>query len=298
MRRFDPGKSRAVFIGVSQYQHMTQIPCVDQSVLDLVALLSDPRLGQLPSSNYQVLINPADIDCAGDAINCAADAAEDMLLVYYAGHGISGLRRGDLYLGLPRTRPTRPAFTAIQYELIREVVLESRAEVRLVILDCCFSGRAAIPALSPDPEAIKNQLKIEGAYILTASPANDIAVAGRKHTAFTGELIALLYDGIPSSDEMLTLEAVYTHLRRRMHERNLPEPQRLMTASADQLALVPNRACRGGPKEADNTGQASVVAPERIAFERTMFAALQERQAKFRRRQRGASRIISFDKLL
>jgi hypothetical protein len=294
MRRFDPEKSRAVFIGVSQYQHMTQIPCIDQSVLDLSALLSDSRLGRLPNSNYQVLINPADIDYAGDAINSAADTAEDMLLVYYAGHGISGLRRGDLYLSLPRTRPTRPAFTAIQYELIREVVLESRAQVRLVILDCCFSGRATIPTLSADPEAIKSQLKIEGAYILAASPANDIAIAGQKHTAFTGELIELLYNGIPNSDEMLTLETIYTHLRRRMHETNLPEPQRLMTASADQLALVPNRAYRGEPKAADYRGQPPPISADRMAFERAMFATLQERQATFRKRQRGVRRIMLF----
>ena len=292
MRNFNPEKSQAVFIGVSQYQYMKQIPCVDQSAIDLAALLSDPRLGRLPSTNYCMLINPQEIGDVGEAINHAADAADDMLLVYYAGHGVSGLRRGDLYLSLPRTKPAQPAFTAIQYELIREVVLESRAEVRVVILDCCFSGRAAIPALSADPEAIKNQLKIEGAYILAASPANEIAIAGRRHTAFTGELIELLHGGIANHDEMLTLETIYTHLRRRMHDRNLPEPQRLMTASADQLALVPNRGYRGQPNSASNTRQVPEVSPARIAFERSVFDALQERQARFRRRQR-LRRILS-----
>jgi hypothetical protein len=167
-----------------------------------------------------------------------------------------------------------------------------------VILDCCFSGRATIPALSADPEAIKNQLRIEGAYILAASPANDIAVAGRKHTAFTGELIELLYGGIPNSDEMLTLETIYMHLRRRMHERSLPEPQRLMTASADQLVLVPNRAYRGEPKIVEARSRVPVVSAERIAFEQAMFAALQERQATFRRRQRPARGITLFPRLI
>src|SRR5262249_10954803 len=117
------------------------------------------------------------------------------------------------------------------------------------------------------------------------------------HTVFTGELIELLYGGIPNSDEMLTLETIYTHLRRRMHERSLPEPQRLMTASADRLALVPNRAYRGESKIADDTGRVSVISAERIAFERAMFAALQERQATFRRRQRAARGITLFPRL-
>ncbi|MFC4068637.1 caspase family protein [Actinoplanes subglobosus] len=285
MTLFDPAKSRAVYVGVSRYEHMPDLPSVEQSTLDLASTMSDAYLGAIPEANSTKLINPPDQQTVGDALESAADFADDMLLFYYAGHGVSGLTRSDLYLSLPGTRPPRPAFNAVQYSLVREVILGSKAAVRVVMLDCCFSGRAALPGLSENLSRVKAELEIAGAYVLTASPANAIALAGETHTAFTGELINLLNEGVPSSEKYLTLDAIYTQLRSRMRRRNWPEPQRLTTASADQLGLVINRSYSADESPRQSIPRPSAqISSERLQFENSRFSALQDRQAKFRKK--------------
>src|SRR5580692_3831951 len=141
-----------------------------------------------------------------------AAAAEDTLLVYFAGHGRTG-RRNELFLCLPDTDPDDLWFTALGYERVREAVAESRATKKVVILDCCFSGRA-LADQAGDEETILGQVGIEGTYLLTATAANAVALAppGERYTAFTGTLLDLLNTGIPGGPELLTFAQVYPRL--------------------------------------------------------------------------------------
>ena len=49
----------------------------------------------------RLLTDEGDIRVIGRRLKLAARQAEDLLLVYFAGHGLVGGRRHDLYLGLP-----------------------------------------------------------------------------------------------------------------------------------------------------------------------------------------------------
>jgi hypothetical protein len=111
VRQFDPYRSRAVLIGISGYTTLDDLPAVRNNLTGLVELLTDPGWGRLPVEHCVVLDGQADATAVGEVLVAASAAAEDMLLVHFAGHGVPGLRRGDLFLAPANTSPehlTRP----------------------------------------------------------------------------------------------------------------------------------------------------------------------------------------------
>jgi hypothetical protein len=101
-----------------------------------------------------------------------------------------------------------------------------------------------------DPgSVVSGQIDIPGRYTLTSSAANETAnaPAGAPHTAFTGELLRLLGDGLTDGPELLTLAQIYRHLLRALHARGLPKPQRRGGGTVDDLAIARNAAWTAGP---------------------------------------------------
>src|SRR5690606_30814747 len=124
---------------------LPDLPAVANNVAGLARALTDPVHGCVEAGDCQVLLDPVDTKTVSRALQTARERAEDMLLVYFAGHGVVGAYNGELYLALPGTEPDDPGFTALRYEDLRQALLGGdrvRAAVRVVIIDCCFSGRA------------------------------------------------------------------------------------------------------------------------------------------------------------
>ncbi len=178
----------------------------------------------------------------------AADKATDTLLLYYAGHGLVDPRGGRLHLTLVASDPKR-IYTAVPYGHIRDALLDSRAARRLVILDCCYSGRA-LGTMADPITALVDEASVEGSYILAATPENEAALAppGETYTAFTAELLDLFHRGIPGRGELLELDTIYNHVRAIMLSKGRPLPQKRDRNTAGQLTLIRNRAYRGIPQ--------------------------------------------------
>ena len=240
----DPQRSFAVLIGTSHYSstELPDLPAVRNNLNALARLLTHPMLGGLPTQRCVVLPDPSDARTVYRALRQYAAAAEDTLLVYFAGHGRTG-PRNELYLGLATTDPDELPVSALPFELVREVFRDSPADNRVVILDCCFSGRA-IQDMSGLDASILGQLGIAGTYTLTSAPANAVALApaGAAYTAFTGELLQLIHTGVPGGPELLTLNDIYRRLRHTMRQRGFPLPEQRTVGMSDQLALTRNPA--------------------------------------------------------
>ena len=176
------------------------------------------------------------------ALRQQAAAAEDTLLVYFADHGRTG-SRNELFLCLPDTDPDELPYSAWPYDELRRVVADSRATKKVVILDCCFSGRA-LADQAGDEERILGQVGIEGTYLLTATAANAVALAppGERYTAFTGTLLGLLNAGIPDGPELLTFGQIYPRLQHALTTRQLPRPRQQGSDTITHLALTRNPA--------------------------------------------------------
>lgn len=237
----DPARSRAVLIGVAEYTAMPPLPAVANNLRQLKALLTAEDLWGLPEANCTMLPDPRSAEQVLDAVRSAATEAEDALLVYFAGHGLVS-RRGDLFLALPSSHMER-IYSGVSYDLLRhELVEEATAPVRLVILDCCYGGRAMEGYMS-GPEDIAERAAVEGSYVMTAAAETKRALAppGETYTAFSGELLRALEDGVPDGPDPLTMDALFRYVRGELEAKGRPTPQQRARNGGHSVALVRNR---------------------------------------------------------
>jgi hypothetical protein len=244
--RPDPGRSRVVLVGTSEYadDKLPNLPAVARTITDLRAALTDPDYGLVPTAHCAEMIDEGDIRLLGRQLTTAAQQAEDLLLVYYTGHSLVGARRHDLYLGLPDSEWAGPEFNSLEYDKLRSAVLESRAKTKIIVLDCCFSGRAAAEAMADPVSEVVGQIDVDGTYVLVSAERDQVALSipGEEHTAFSGRLLRLLSEGIPGGPELLTIDDLYQELRQRMRAEGLSQPQKLVTRNADLFPVSLNRA--------------------------------------------------------
>ncbi len=243
--------TRAVLIGTGcatgglGADGLTAIPAVPATVNDLAAALVQ-RCGMI-ETNVRVVLDPALPYEVGEALAEETSLATEALLIYFCGHGLVSLD-GDLYLATAKTdlRAGYLAHTAVAYAQVRNAVLDSPARVKIVILDCCYSGRAFATLGNAVGAEATGLSRIHGGYVLTAAGANEAAhaPAGEKHTAFGGQLIQLLTDGDPEGPPQLSLQHVHAYLRQMLPARGFPRPHRLATEAADGFILAPNPAHR------------------------------------------------------
>ncbi len=246
----DPNQSRAVLIGTSQYEKMVSLPAVRNNILQFAKLLVDGRIWGLPKEHCVTIRDPSSREKLLDSVVEAATEAKDTLLFYYAGHGLLAQRTADLRLALVGSDPDPRSsnYTTVPYDDIRNALLDSQAIRKIVILDCCFSGRA-LGQMTDDVAAVANVASVDGTYVIASAAENKIALAPpqEEFTAFTGQLLDALRQGIPGRGELLDLDTIYGWAHEAMIAKGRPAPQRRVRNTAGQLSLVRNRAYRPVP---------------------------------------------------
>ncbi|MEU8029961.1 caspase family protein [Streptomyces sp. NPDC049099] len=259
----DPARSRAVLVGTASYRHLPQLPAVEANVVDLAAELCDPTVWGLPVRHCTVVTDPLSPQTILDPVYQAGEEATDTLLVYFAGHGMRDADSADLYLALGDSRE-HLGYTAVAYQHLRTALRSARARRKIVVLDCCFSGRAARALGGGD--VLAAEAAVDGAYVLTASPGDRIALApdGERNTAFTAELLRVLREGVAEGPELIDLDTLYRVLEERLRSKNRPLPQRSQENGVGRLPLARNKARAGrrtlaGPARASEV-RAAIVA--------------------------------------
>ncbi|OXY91643.1 LysM peptidoglycan-binding domain-containing protein [Streptomyces sp. 2R] len=236
--------SRAVLVGASAFTTLEDLPAVRANIPALKGLLSDPIL-HLDAGHCQTLVDPASPREVSVAVRAAAQEATGTLLVYYAGHGLIDPGTGLLYLAVPDSDRDSVFDSAVPYEWIKRSVATSRAARRIVILDCCYSARA----FGVQSESVAALAEIDGTYLMAAAAETAVALSPPEepYTAFTGELLDLLRDGVVSPNEFLDLDTVFDELTRRLQAKSRPRPQSLCRNSLGSWPFARNNAYRALP---------------------------------------------------
>ncbi|MEV6849483.1 hypothetical protein [Actinoplanes sp. NPDC051411] len=201
----DPDHSRAVLIGTANYRHLEPLPAVARNLESLAVLLRDPRGWGLPAAHLTVVLDPPNSDVMLEAVHRAARAATDTLLVYYAGHALTG---DDLLLTLPGS-DTERLFRSVRFSDVRREV--AAAHKKAVILDCTYPG--------PPPE-----VDVPDGWVLAAGPGNELAPAPH-HSALTGELLTVLARGIPDGPETIDTDTLFLRVRHQLRAKQRAEPR-------------------------------------------------------------------------
>ncbi|MFB8282660.1 caspase, EACC1-associated type [Nocardia colli] len=249
-RHPDAVRSRAVLIGVGRYTNpeIPDIPAAAANLIDLRQELVDPVKGSFTPDNCILVPNPDHIAEIGDVLKSAGSAATDVLLVYYVGHGQPD-RRGRLHLAVATTDFDRLDWTALPFETLRQELLDIPASTRILVLDCCFSGRA-FEAMGDRSGSVAGQLDHKGTYTIASSAANEtsFAPAGHRNTAFTAALLATA-----RATPDLTLDELYRGTDVYLMMAGHPRPQRRSIDVAGDVVLFKSpdslqfRAASGDP---------------------------------------------------
>jgi methionyl aminopeptidase len=260
----DPSASQAWLIGTSRHTaepELPDLPSVANNLTDLGAVLTKPRQWGLPPENCTTLLDPMRPPEVVRSLRRAASSATDTLLIYCSGHGLLD-KDGSLFLALSETSLDRELlkYTALAVGDIRNAMRNSPAANKILILDCCYSGRA-IAAMTDTQSSITAALEIGGAVTLAAAPATKVAISppGARNTAFTAALLTVLRRGIAYGPELLTVDLIYEQLRSRLLVDGYPLPQIQSLNTAHRLALVRNEWWTSAPE-----GASTVPAPPQV----------------------------------
>jgi WD40 repeat protein len=242
-----PG-TRVLLIGTAEHSGRSGLPnllSVGPTIAKLRRVLIE-RCGVSPGNIGEPLVNPATQAEIGHALVARAEAATDVLLVYYCGHGLIGTD-GQLYLATGETVARDPglSFTSLPYQRLRESMAGCRAQAVVVIADCCFAGRATEPAPGA-LAALAAPGAAAGGYLLASAAYSEAALApkGEPYTAFSGALIGLLTTGIADGPRLITLTGLYRELDRTLSAQGRPRPVNRSSGSAGDLVVAVNARYR------------------------------------------------------
>jgi len=252
-RLADPASSRVVLIGGTRYTNLPPLPTVANNLTALAAAVADPALWGLPSGHCHAVADPGTPQAIDTAVRDAALAVrpDGLLLFYFAGHGMIDPRTGALHLAVTGTDRNAVHSTAVPFEWVRRWFLDAPAGARVVILDCCYSGRATDGM--GEPAAIADQIEIDRTCVLVAAPANRTALAppDEPFTAFTGVLLDMMRHGVPGGPALLDLTTLYRQAVTTQRARNRPLPQMRARNGGERIALVRNVAHQRTADEVD-----------------------------------------------
>ena len=173
----------ALLIGVSTYgEGLTAIPSARLDVAALAEVLRDPQLGGFPREQVVVLQDPQRTPMERAVAELFANrAADDLLLLYFSGHGFRDDQR-QLLLSCSESTKSKQGkpepYSTVKARDVQAYMRASQSQRQLLILDCCFSGAFAEGMGAKDDGAIDMEgFGGKGKAVLTSSASIETSSA-------------------------------------------------------------------------------------------------------------------------
>ncbi len=225
------GGKYALLIGASQFGDggPQALTASETDVSALRQALLDPMIGGFEAANVKNAMNSG-----GDETQslimwlCENRHPDDLLLLYYTGHGLCDQRTNDLYLALQGTTVARPQIASLSAGWVKREIGLSRSTRKLVILDCCHSGLfGAAGAVTKrgetklvTPETFNPQGA--GSWTLASSTSDQVSLVDLEthRSVFTETLVEALTTGSAAPDrEELSVTELANYLQEEVPER-------------------------------------------------------------------------------
>jgi protein-disulfide isomerase/uncharacterized caspase-like protein len=246
----------ALLIGVSEFsdQRLARLNAPINDVTALQRILRDRSRGNFDSAELRL---NEDFVAVRDHLSSFFHdrSPDDVLLLYYSGHGILG-RGNRLFLATKDSNLDTPRTRSVSAQEIRDFIEESRAQHHIAIFDCCHSGAFAehAKAAAPPPAVTSETFSggDAGLYVLTAADALQFAWdgaelrAGNEAANNFSQFTSWLVDGLEKGeaapdDERITMDALYRYLYRRARSAGAAStPQRFVQGGVGDLVISRN----------------------------------------------------------
>ncbi len=240
---FIPEETVVLLIGSSNFLEdntLKPIKPIEANLTELRNIFSDKNIfNGIPEENIITIQNKKDYEILEKVEDCS-QLASDTFVVYYAGHG-EREKGKTLYLTATNTRKDRLISTAIEFERLSKIIQASKASKKFIILDCCYSGLAALN--SDVQPLLEEELKdINGTYIITSSPSNMVSYfhESETYTFFTSELIHVLKNGVDNNAPFIEIGEIYEYIKSNTKKKNYPSPMQKNTLNASGKVYFAN----------------------------------------------------------
>ncbi|MGG8497144.1 caspase family protein [Tenacibaculum sp. TC6] len=197
---------KALIVGIDYYENISQLyGCVNDAYSVEAAL---ERNGD-GSKNFQTkLLTANGVDSKltrkelKDNIKKLFEDKTSAALFYFAGHGYAENTGGYLL-----TSECEDGDAGLPMKDIIDIAIESDAQNKIIILDCCHSGAAGELSINKEISFLS-----DGLTILTASSRNQSAEEKNGSGVFTNLLVDALYGSAANLLGEVTPGSVYAHI--------------------------------------------------------------------------------------
>lgn len=258
----------AVLIGNSEFPNETGLSplrCPPRDVQGLAKVLEAADRGQF---QVTALINKPRQDIETQLLRILNQAGtEDLVLIYFSGHGRPSNLKGQLYLAALDTQLDLLQATAVAARQIKAFIDDARCNRIVLILDCCYSG--AIDGdffkgefSSQVNQTLKGLSKDEGhgLHIMTASTSVQTAEEkqGDRYSVFTKHIINGIDTGAADKHAtgFIRLNELFAYVKEQVKSESTQTPQIFSFGGGDLLIAHSGKSSR---KERFNTIRAFLL---------------------------------------
>jgi hypothetical protein len=195
---------RALLIGINHYDRFGSLNgCVnDANALEALLKRNDDNSPNFDCQKRTSMTGGVTRDALLGDLDALLDAAADVALLYFAGHGAG--TGTDVVLVTQDGTPATPGIAFA--EILARVAVSNVREV-ILIVDACFSGAAGrIPQLASSASALR-----DGVSLLAASRSDQVA-AETDRGRFSTFLAGALAGGAADVLGRVTIAGVYSYL--------------------------------------------------------------------------------------
>lgn len=243
----------ALLIGNSEYDNpkLAKLKTPEGDVQQLAKVLADEKIGRY---EVETLINePSHIVRAKVSEFFRRRRKKDVLLLYFAGHGVKN-SRGELYLTLKDTDVENLEGTGIEAPFITGRMDDSRSCCQILVLDCCHAAAVIRGTRGVDNESVGTAERFEGSgqgrIIMAATDAFQYAFDGDEvienvgGSVYTKHLIQGLSTGKADTDEdgFITIDEIAQYVYERVKdERKDQTPSKFVFEAQGDIIFAWNR---------------------------------------------------------
>lgn len=219
----------AVVVGIAAYDHMPALRFTDDDAYRFYAFLKSPEGGALPDEQVRILIDESAtreqiIRSMREVFGKAGE--QDLIMLYFSGHGIPGAFLPIDYDGLNRK---------LFHQEISAILAQSKAKYKVCIADACHSG--GLLALR-SPQRMGQQMlsfyrnlaqSSPGTALIMSSKSDETSLeaSGLRHGVFSHFLIrGLKGEADQNTDRIVGIRELYDFIYRevRAYTGNLQSP--------------------------------------------------------------------------
>ena len=141
----DYQNTKILLLGVGEFldKKIRPIPNITSNLTQLKDLFENESIYKnLNSANIFSVLNGTQKEISRAIINITKNTTKkDTLIIYYAGHGIISKDDFELYLPAKDTFEEYIENEGISIKKFKNYIRRSLASRKVIIMDCCFSGR-------------------------------------------------------------------------------------------------------------------------------------------------------------